>query len=83
MEGFAIRVVLGLGDGAGGGNICKYEFLYYKNKNTLHPAVSEIEDSVETHLCTLCVILRSRVFLGKCVLIKDTGRRLPLELQIV
>ena len=39
----------------------------------------EIEDFVETHVCKLCVILRSRAFL--CVLIKDTGRRLPLELQ--
>ena len=29
---------------------------YKKNKNTC-----EIEDFVETHLCKLCVILRSRV----------------------
>ena len=36
---------------------------------------------VETHLCKLCVILRSRVLRGVCVLIKDVGRRLPLELQ--
>ena len=40
----------------------------------------EIEDFVETHLCKLCVILRSRV-LGLSVLIKDIGRRLPLQLQ--
>ena len=68
MEGFAIRVVLGLGDGAGGENICKYEFLYIiKIKiHSIQLCVSEIEDFVETHLCTLCVILRSRVFLGKC-----------------
>ena len=37
----------------------------------------EIEDFVETNLCKLCVILP---FTG-CVLIKDIGRRLPLELQ--
>ena len=36
----------------------------------------EIEDFVETHLCKLCVILRSRV-LELCGLIKDIGRRLP------
>ena len=42
----------------------------------------EIEDFnfIETHLCKLCVILRSRELSGG-VLIKDTGRRLPLELQ--
>ena len=40
----------------------------------------EIEDFVETHLCKLCVILRSRVY-ELCVLIKDIGRRLPLQLQ--
>ena len=39
----------------------------------------EIEDFVETHLCKLCVILRSHYKL--CVLIKDIGRRLPLQLQ--
>ena len=36
---------------------------------------------VETHLCKLCVILRSRVLRELCVLIKDIGRRLHLELQ--
>ena len=41
----------------------------------------EIEDFVETHICKLCVILRSRVILGVCVLSKDIRRRLPLELQ--
>ena len=34
----------------------------------------EIEYFVETHLCKLCVILRSR-------LIKDICRRLPLQLK--
>ena len=38
-------------------------------------------DFVETRLCKLCVILRSCVLLGVCVLIKDIGRRLPLELH--
>ena len=40
----------------------------------------EIEYFVEAHLCKLCVILRSRV-LRMCVLIKDIGRRLPLQIQ--
>ena len=39
----------------------------------------EMEDFVETHLCKLCVILRSRIVL--CVSSLKTGRRLPLELQ--
>ena len=52
----------------------------YMIKKEIH-ASCEIEDFVETHLCKLCVILRSRVLLGVCVLIKDIGRRLPLELQ--
>ena len=43
----------------------------------------EMEDFVETHLCKLCVILRSRVYRWVCVLIKDIGRRLPLEVQLV
>ena len=38
----------------------------------------EIEDFVETHLCKLCVIPRSRALR---VVIKDIGRRLPLQLQ--
>ena len=41
----------------------------------------EIEYFVETHLCKLCVILRSRVLRVLCVLVKDIGRRLPLQLQ--
>ena len=47
----------------------------------------EIEYFVETHLCKLCVILRSRVLWVVCPLIKDIyiyiyiGRRLPLQLQ--
>ena len=41
----------------------------------------EIEDFVETHLCKLCVIPRSRPLLGVYILFKDLGRRLPLELQ--
>ena len=40
----------------------------------------EIEDIVETHLCKLCVILH-RAYYWVCVLIKDIGRRLHLELQ--
>ena len=39
----------------------------------------EIEDLIETHICKLCVILRSRVLLGvcpHCVLIKDFSFRL-------
>ena len=38
---------------------------------------------VETHLCKLCVILRSRVLVGVSyiLIIKDIGRRLSLELQ--
>ena len=49
-------------------------------KTKMHSSC-EIEDFVETHLCKLCVILRSRVSRGVCVLNKDIGRRLPLELQ--
>ena len=42
----------------------------------------EIEYFVGTHLCKLCVILRSRVLrVILCVIIKDIGRRLPLQLQ--
>ena len=41
----------------------------------------EIEDFVETHLCKLCVILPDRAHYELCVLIKDIGRRLPLQLQ--
>ena len=40
----------------------------------------DIEYFVETNTRKLCVILRSHVLLV-CVLIKDIGRRLPLELQ--
>ena len=40
-----------------------------------------MEDFVETRLCELCVILLSRAYYWLCVLKKDTGRRLPLELQ--
>ena len=43
-------------------------------------ASCEIKDFAETRLCKLCVILRSRVY-GLCVLIKDIGRQLPLQLQ--
>ena len=42
--------------------------LSYVSDNTrikIHSS-SEIEDFVETHLCKLCVILRSRVLLGVC-----------------
>ena len=41
----------------------------------------EIEDFVETHLCKLCVIHSDRAHFELCVLIKDIGRRLPLQLQ--
>ena len=42
----------------------------------------EIEDFVETHLCKLCVTMYSdRAYYGLCVLIKDIGRRLPLQPQ--
>ena len=40
----------------------------------------EIEYFVETHLCKLGVILRSRVLRVVCPH-KDIGRRLPLQLQ--
>ena len=39
-------------------------YIYYK-KEKIHSSC-EIEDFVETHLCRLCVILRSRVLLGVC-----------------
>ena len=41
----------------------------------------EIEDFVETHLCKLCAILRSRVLPVVCPHVKDIGRRLPLQLH--
>ena len=41
----------------------------------------EIEDFVETHICKLCVWYSDRAYYGLCVLIKDMGRRLPLQLQ--
>ena len=40
----------------------------------------EAEYFVETNLCKLCVILRSRVLRVVCPM-KDIGRRLPLQLQ--
>ena len=44
----------------------KPEVLFrYIIKITLHSSF-EIEDFVETHICKLCVILRSRVLLGVC-----------------
>ena len=52
----------------GGTRACAY--IIIKIKNTLSGC--EIEYFVETHLCKLCVILRSRVLLGVCVLIKGT-----------
>ena len=42
--------------------------------------ISSVEDFVETHVCKLCVILRSRE-LPVVRPHKDIGRRLPLELQ--
>ena len=47
----------------------------------IHSSSCEIEDSVETHLCKLCVCYSDRAYYGLCVLTKDIGRRLPLELQ--
>ena len=42
----------------------------------------EIEYFVDTHLCKLCVILRSRVLRVVCPHYpKDIGRRLPLQLH--
>ena len=38
-----------------------------------------LEDFVETHLCKLCDTPIARI--AGCVLTKDIGRRLPLELQ--
>ena len=45
----------------------------------------EIEDFVETHPCMPCAILRSREILGVVlgILVKDIGRRLPLELACI
>ena len=56
------------------------ELLHIHYKTKIHSGC-EIEDFIETIIYKLCVILRSHVLLGVCVLIKDTGRRLPLELQ--
>ena len=58
--------------------ICVCLILYVQNKCTVLSSF-EIEDFVETHICKLCAIIRSRVLLD--ILIKDIGRRLPLELQ--
>ena len=38
---------------------------YHVYKNEIHSSC-EIEDFAETHLCKLCVILRSRMLLGVC-----------------
>ena len=53
---------------------------YFIVKIKIHSSC-EIEDFVETQLCKLCVILPDRAYYWVCVLIKDIGRRLPLELQ--
>ena len=51
-----------------------------KNRNTLRTLIDDTEDFVETHICKLCVILRSRGLLGGGgVLVKNIGRSLPLE----
>ena len=41
----------------------------------------EVKYFVETHICKLCVILRLRVLRVVCPLVKDIGRRLPLQLK--
>ena len=43
----------------------QYQIQKYIIKIKMHSSC-EIEDFVETHLCKLCVILRSRVLLGVC-----------------
>ena len=53
---------------------------WYIIKLKIHSSC-EIEDFVETNLCKLCVIFRSRVLRVLCVLVKDIVRRLPLQLQ--
>ena len=64
--GFAIRVVLGLDDGAGGGEEGGVGGGgRYIIKIKIHSS-GEIEYFVETHLCKLCVILRSRVLRVVC-----------------
>ena len=52
---------------------------YILKKIKIHSSC-EIEYFVETHLCKLCEY-SDRAYYGLCVLIKDIGRRLPLELQ--
>ena len=54
-----------------------YEAVQYIIKIKIHSSC-EIEDFVETHLCKLCVILRSRALRVVC---PHIGRRLPLQLQ--
>ena len=56
--------------------------LYYENSNTLQQlAVRSKILSKLIFFCKLCVIFRLRVHHWVCVLVKDIGRRLPLELQ--
>ena len=45
------------------------------------PSSCEIGDFVGTLICKLCVILRSSVPLCVRILLQDTGRQFPLELQ--
>ena len=52
------------------------EAFYYKIK--LHSSC-EMEEFVESHLCRLCVFLRSRVFRGVYVLMKDVTSSTPLS----
>ena len=49
-------------------------------KISLHSSC-EIEDFVETHLSLQAVCDSDRAYHGLCVLIKDIGRRLPLQRQ--
>ena len=50
-------------------------------KIKIHSSSCEIEHFVETHLCKLCVILRSRVLRLVASSTIYRGRRLPLQLQ--